>query len=769
MMNYKITGRALLISATLLSSTSVLAQVAETDDAEASNAPQEIIVTAQRREESLQEVPLAVSAFGAQELEARQVTDTLDLVNYVPNLIGHHNTAVGTANAYAMRGLANSESISTFDPPVGTYIDDIYVSRQGANNFSLFDVERVEVLRGPQGTLFGRNTTGGAINVIMARPQNEFGGFAEVGYGRFNRVQLRASVDVPLIEDQLLTKLSGYYIESDGYVNNLSTGDKLNGEENWGFRGAVQAHLSDTVKWDVSADYIHNSNANLPHFYDPTTDQRITYTQISADTPLGSNLVSSRLADNTAGNLAESYSVSSNLEVEVGGNATLNVITGYRHLYQEFLTESLAGATGVVIDGVNLVSASPGAGIPLASDSWHGQFSQEIKFSGEAFGGLLDYVAGVYYINETNETDFANLLVLSSGTTFLNGDRVMSNDTEAYAGYIQGDFHLTPDLTFTAGVRYTDERKTIAYSPNVNSLPLTSSAVPFDTQDLIDLGIPVEQRSKVWTPRFALQYQAADEVMLFASATRGFKSGGWNARAYSPDKAAAFTPETIWSFEGGVRSQWFDRRLTVNLTGFYFTDYDQQLPGGGLNPLTGTITYLTRNVADMENYGLEVELSTTPIDGLNLFWSFGLQDASFKNVNDITRAQQASCVAGDVTACNVSIITPDGQIAEPTRAPSFTSTVGASYNWELGNGLSIQPAVNWNYISSTWVSTSNDPRGYQPGHSVVNGGVTLRSEDGWSLGLECNNCFDDLYMTSFLIYPYLSDPGRWMARLRYDF
>ena len=513
MMNYKTTGRALLISATLLSSTSVWAQVAATDEG-ASDAPQEIIVTAQRREQSLQEVPLAVSAFGAEDLQARQITNTLDLVNYVPNLIGHHNTAVGTANAYSTRGLANSESISTFDPPVGTYIDDIYVSRQGANNFSLFDVERVEVLRGPQGTLFGRNTTGGAINVIMARPQEEFGGFAEVGYGRFNRVQLRASVDVPVIEDKLLTKLSGYYIESDGYVNNLSNGDQLNGEENWGVRGAVRAHLSDNVMWDVSADYIHNSNANLPHFYDPTTDQRITYTKISAETPLGTGLVSSRLADNTAGNLAESYSISSNLEVGVGDNATINVISGYRHLYQEFLTESLAGATGVVIDGVNLVSASPGAGIPLASDSWHSQFSQEIKFSGEAFGGLLDYVAGVYYINETNETDFANLLILSSGTAFVNGDRVMTNDTEAYAGYVQGDIHVTRDLTLTAGVRYTDERKTIAYSPNANPLPLTSSSVPFDTQDLIDLGIPVEQRSKVWTPRFALQYQAADDIMV---------------------------------------------------------------------------------------------------------------------------------------------------------------------------------------------------------------------------------------------------------------
>lgn len=767
-MTYNTMGRAILVGATLLSSTSVLAQTAAAE-AGASNAPPPIIVTAQRREQSLQDVPLAVSAFGSTELETMQVSNTLDLVNYVPNLIGHHNTAVGTANAYSMRGLSNTESISTFDPPVGTYIDDIYVSRQGANNFSLFDVERVEVLRGPQGTLFGRNTTGGAINVIMARPQDEFGGYAEIGYGRFNRIQLRGSVDIPLITDSLLTKVSGYYIESDGYVRNQITGERLNGEENWGLRGAIRARLSDSVLWDVSADYIHNSNANLPHFYDPTTDQRITFTRISTENPLGPGLVSSRLADNTAGNLAESYSVSSNIEVEIGSDATLNVITGYRHLYQEFLTESLAGATGVVIDGVNLVTARPGTGIPLASDSWHGQFSQEIKFSGSAFDGVLDYVAGVYYINETNETDFANLVAIINGPTFRNGDRVMSNDTEAYAGYIQGDLHATPELTLTAGIRYTDERKTIEFSPNANPLPPTSRAVPFDTQDLIDLGIPTEQRSRVWTPRFAIQYQATDDVMLFASATRGFKSGGWNARAYSPDNAAAFTRETIWSFEGGVRSEWFDRRLTVNLTGFYFTDYDQQLPGGGLNPLTGSITYLTRNVADMENYGIEAEISTTPVTGLNLFWSFGLQDASYKNINSVTRAQQADCLAGDVTACNLSVITPTGQIAEPTRAPSFTSTVGGSYNWELGNGFSLQPSVNWNYISSTWVSTSNDPRGYQPGHSVVNAGLTLRSEAGWSLGLECNNCFDDLYMTSFLIYPYLSEPGRWMARLRYDF
>ena len=758
---------AYLVGAVLLSSTAAHAQVSDADaSAEVDNSGA-IIVTAQRREQSLQDVPIAVSAFSQADIETRQVNSTLDLVDYVPNLIGHHNTAVGTANAYSMRGLSNTESIATFDAPVGTYVDDIYISRQGANDFALFDVERVEVLRGPKGTLFGRNSTGGAINVIMAKPKNELGGFAEIGYGRFNRWQLRASVDLPVVEDTLLAKISGYYIDSDDYVRNLVTGEKLNGEKNWGLRGAIRAMVSDTVTWDLSADYISNSNANLPHFYDPTTGKRITYTKISKKTPLGTGLVSTRLADNTAGNVAKSYSISSNLSVDLG-DATLDFITGYRHLFQEFMTESLAGATGVTIDGVNLVSASTGSGIPLVNDSWHKQFSQEIKVSGSV-GDMLDYVAGFYYINETNESDFANLLITASGSAFVNGDRVMSNDTEALAGYAQLDLRLTPALTVTAGIRYTDERKTIEFTPNDNPLPLTSSSVPFVTQDLLDLGIPVKQNNKVWTPRFALQYEVNDDVMLFASATRGFKSGGWNARAYSPDNAAMFTKETIWSYEAGVRSELLDRKLRLNLTGFYFTDYDQQLPGGGLNPLTGSITYLTRNVADMENYGLELEVNASPVDGLNLYWAAGYQKASFKNVNDITRAQQAACLAGTVTSCNLSIVTPDGQIAEPTRAPKFSSTLGFSYKADLGNGLTLTPSANWRYLSKTWVSTSNDPRGLQKAHSIVNAGLSLKTDSGWSVGVECNNCFRDVYMTSFLIYPYLNDPGRWSIKVRREF
>ena len=177
--------------ATMVCSSALMAMCsahAQTVAAPASTSTlEEITVTSQRHEQVLQKVPIAVAAFTAADLDVREIHETLDIAKYVPNLVGHHNTGVGTANTYFLRGLGNTESISTFDPPVGTYIDDFYISRQNANNFGFFDIQRIEVLRGPQGTLFGRNTTGGAINVILKKPSENFGGYVEAQYGRYNQ------------------------------------------------------------------------------------------------------------------------------------------------------------------------------------------------------------------------------------------------------------------------------------------------------------------------------------------------------------------------------------------------------------------------------------------------------------------------------------------------------------------------------------------------------------------------------------------------------
>ena len=203
----------------------------------------EITVTAQRRSESVQSGPIAISAFNYAELATRGVSSALEVTQYVPNLVGINNTGLGSANAYYMRGLGNTESIPKFDPPIGNYVDDIYLSRQNANNLSLFDVERVEVLRGPQGTLFGRNTTGGAVAVFLKDPEPDLGGYVQAGYGSYNLSQLNSSLNIPL-SDSFAVKVSGYVQDSDGYAKNTVTGERQNQNDAWGVRPWLRADLS---------------------------------------------------------------------------------------------------------------------------------------------------------------------------------------------------------------------------------------------------------------------------------------------------------------------------------------------------------------------------------------------------------------------------------------------------------------------------------------------------------------------------------------------
>jgi iron complex outermembrane receptor protein len=237
----------------------------ETQEPVQSEGITEIVVTAQRRAENIQDVPIAITAFSAEDLQAQGISNTLELARFVPNLVGQNNTGIGSANSYFLRGLGSTETIATFDPPVGTYVDDIYLSRQNANNLSLFDVERIEVLRGPQGTLFGRNTTGGAINVIMRQPGRDFGGFVELGYGRFDQVLARGSIDLPLTEG-IAVKVSGYFQDDEGYVRNVTTNERLNDNDGWGARLGVRAEFSPALSWRASYMHVVSRAENILNF-----------------------------------------------------------------------------------------------------------------------------------------------------------------------------------------------------------------------------------------------------------------------------------------------------------------------------------------------------------------------------------------------------------------------------------------------------------------------------------------------------------------------
>ena len=696
-------------------------------DATDEGVVEQLTITAQRRAQNIQKVPLAVSAFSSEQLSARVATETLDLVRYVPNLVGHNNTGLGTANTYFIRGLGNTESIATFDPPVGSYVDDVYISRQNANNYAFFDVERVEVLRGPQGTLFGRNTTGGAINVITRKPSEEMSAYGEAGYGRFDRILIRGGFDLPASE-KFLTKFAAFYVQDDGFVDNLTTGETLDDEESWGIRGAVRVLPTDRITWDLSGEVLSSNGTNIG---DTTGMPFTSFTGISKEPGTGAGptdfpLLNDLLNGLGLGNDTNSYSIVSNIEFEFS-TLSVSLITGYRNLNQKF-----------ILDFVN--APVPTGGFSVANDGDHEQFSQEIKLNGTLFEERVEYVAGFFYLDETNETRFADVvpgLVLA--------DRLLGNDTESFALYAQADVNVTDDLIFTAGLRWTDETKDVEIETMPNGLASLSTA------DLTAAGVPTRLEESEINPRFALQYSFNDDVNVFASATNGFKSGGWNARATSATAFQPFFKEEAWSYEFGLRSQWSDGRFTFNATGFYMDVSDLQVVTGFADAM-GTVVFATQNAADLRVFGLEIEARAVPNDYLDIFATIGLMDAEYQNIRpDLVG------LSGDL---------------DPVRTPNFTASFGGQFTYPISNwGANFVANGTLSFTGEHFVATNNAPAGLSEERVILTAGIGIEDDEGvWGLYGECKNCANEEYLEAFFVLPYLGDPATWQIRavLRYN-
>lgn len=723
----------------------------ESDDTQSVADGGAIVVTAQRREQNLQDIPLAVSAIGTEALVRQEADTTEGLLRLFPNVSGAQITGAG-ANNYSIRGLSNAETAATFDSPVGTYIDGIYLSRVNSNNFALFDVERIEILRGPQGTLFGRNTTGGAVNVVLKKPGSDLGGSAEVSYGSYDRIVGRAALDLPL-SDNVRTRVAAYVMEEDGFVKNLTTGGTNNDHDGWGVRGSVSWDITPNLTWDGSVDYIEDENSFIPS------------TKVDGDWVSNSGLM--ELGDIVTGEkgsvpgnrvINETLGLTSRFTLDVAPGV-ISFITGYRNLDTAFNLDYFDGPSEI-------------GGFDSVQVSNHKQFTQEINIAGTGFDGLVDYTAGFFYFTEKNDTDYTTVFRLGSGFPFIGFDRTIYNDTDSMAFYGQFDWHLTPELTLTTGGRWTHDRKSIDYENNGNPLALT--AVTNDS--LLAAGIPLKQNSSVFTPRVALSYEAADDLMFFASATRGFKSGGWNVRATNVTELGDFLAETIWSFEGGMRSQLLDRLLTFNLTGFYGYTKNLQIATAVGTAVSSAPVFPVGNFSDFRSYGLEAELNATPAEGLNLFANAGWNKTEYANPTDAVLTQQANCVAAidagtSSSNCGNGIVRLDGTIAEPLRAPEFTGTLGFSYAMPLTSEWNLVPSGSVRYVSSFNVNSAQLATTYDDGYTLVAGSLAVESWDQkmrFSIG--CENCTDTNYLVSVIAgYSYYSPPRRWTARARFSF
>lgn len=759
-------GSASLAALMLAGTHSVTGQDSNSD----SVSLEEILITAERRSASLQDVPVAVTALTANEMRARQIDEPLDIIDYVPNLCGSNNTGLGSANSYYLRGLGNTESIATFDPPVGTYVDEVYIARQNGNNVAFFDVERVEVLRGPQGTLFGRNTTGGAVSVHMKKPSTEAGGYVQVGYGDFGRWEARGTVDAP-ISETVLTKLSAFVVDGDGYVENTTTGDELNGEKAFGVRGDLRI-LGDGFTWDLGIDYVDDESLNIVNslpgrtvFQGPNGDNtrnRFSQTGIRVAPTTGS--VEQLSQGEGLGADTESWGITSRIGFS-GDYGSVDLISSYRELSQDFILDFFDG---------------PGAqgGFTIANQGQHNQHSQELKYSSDDTIENLSLVAGLYYFTEDNTTDLTDVFALPFGNLVL-ADRILENDLETYAAYVQGDYSISEELVFTAGLRWTREEKEIRFFdqkngllaaglPNLLVFP-TAPEAELTTANVQAAGIPTVQVQKEFTPRFALQYTPNDDLMMFVSATRGFKSGGWNARATAVAEALDFAPEKVWSYEAGFRSEWLDNRLRVNMTAFYMDVTDFQVPSAFVRD-NGSIAFITQNFADLENKGIELEITAIPVPDLNLYASLGLQDAEQIPGAPIEQ-QVAECLAGVPGREGLGIVGPNCEVADPTRSPDITFNIGANYSWQVGDDFSIEPSVNYRYVGEQNISTNGVGFADAGDYFLLNAGVAFNfMDDQLRFVAECNNCTNEIIQTAILAGTvYFNEPRRFNMRLRYDF
>lgn len=688
---------------------------------------EEIVVTAQRRETRLQDTPISVTALTASALEARGIRNLNALDSYTPNLQLNNGKpdGGGSAASATIRGVGQNDFQFPNDPGVGTYIDGVYLARTLGGLMSIMDVERVEVLRGPQGTLFGRNTIGGAINITTQPPKNDFGGTASLTYGSYNRVEAKGSVNLPLIDGKLAARISAGIISADGLGEQIPTGVQLANEDRKIVRFALRATPSDDVTIDFAADYTRQRQNGgalkfIPNF--PSTSgltegifnpilAPIQNAQLGlpAGTVFDSRWVTSGRYDN--------YGMAPQRDWFDAGGAALTVTwKASDALTLKSITAGRAIAAQIFTD----LDTTPYSIVDTHDKQHDEQYSQEFQAYGSLMNGRVDYLLGGYFFKELARD--RNSVHIYPGTLQTVGFEIsqiadLGLDVTNYAGFGQVGFTIVDGLKFTVGFRENYEQKRLNRE--------------FTHLEGGDVFIPYQVLSKSWrsfTPKFGLDWKPSRDILVYASYAEGFKSGGWNPRPLSVSAGErAFNPETIKTYEIGTKTQWLDRRLTLNLTSFYSKYSDIQLQALIGLP-DGTITSDTQNAGKVTIKGAEAELVAKPIPEASIQISAGYIDNKYTELSPGT----------DVKIWNKL---PD--------TPKWTLNFGADYVFNfLGLG-ELTPRVDVSYRSTIYKDAVNSPEIAQSGYWLTNARISFVPERLNNLQLELygTNIFDKKYIS----------------------
>jgi len=669
-----------------------------------------IVVTARKREENLQDVGSAVSALGPSELSRRFDTDLQSFANAAPNvLIDDLQQGPGSPASISIRGIGTSDVEKSFDPTVGVVLDGVFIGANSGAMLKALDLESVEILRGPQGTLFGRNSIAGVINVTRRKPESEFGGELRAGYGNYSDLQLDGYVNIP-VNDQLAFKLGGAKRERDGFFYNRTL-DKDSGEMDyrsvspsvlWRPTDNFELYYRFDKSWqDQDANTVHNMSqpGQVFCFFHNQCAQSVTTPQ-SGD----------RYTVLQDGDGSDSYFDTdmhiANARWEMSDQYRLEYVFGY------FKTEE------------EVYQDWDGTPLPLYHTDRPADYTQrshELRLT-HTSDGPLSYTVGLYAWDSNYRIDLLSyigfgdfLFGLPSGTVVTVPQSVEQN-TESYAIFFEGDYRFNDAWTLTLGGRYTRDEKDSG---------LIDPAMP----ELATKGGLDDPFSKTWsefTPKVGLRYRFSPDLMIYGLYTRGFRAGGFSGRANTYDAARMpYDPETVDNFELGFKSEWLDRRLRLNAS-IYLMRYEdkQEELSAPIAQGTGQQT-LVLNASTADITGFELELLAAPFAGFTLAASLGLLDNEYKDFLD------------PVTDRDLTFL-------DLRRAPKFTAALTPAYEWTMFGG-EIFAQASWHYVDKTALTFFNAPQSTNPSQNIIDASISYQYKDTtvsvWGMNLTNEDTF----------------------------
>lgn len=710
----------------------------------ASDSSRDVItVTAQRRAENLQDVPVAVTALDTEDLEARQIRDINDLQAHIPNSV--ISTGTGTANSARIyfRGIGEDESRGPIDPAVGIYVDGVYLGRTVGSLVDLVDLEQVEVLRGPQGTLYGRNTNGGAIRIMSVAPQiGENSLDLDFGTGSDSRVSGRFTGNLAL-GDSTAFRISSLYKYRDGFFEVLPNGpfapladDNAGLEQVFAMRGSLLHEFNADWSVQITGDYTDDNSDPTPSSIIHESDDPSVVTDADGDLftiepAPGTTCASIFQVGCFTGfdSEVESFGVSVRIDGALGDNFNVTSISAYRTL-DDMLNTHIT--------------------FPYSQTTDQEQFSQEVTLTSN-FDGPFNFVSGVYYYNEDVQLD----------TLFAGIDAAMLIDTSSFAVFGQGAFEITDRLTLTGGLRYTTETR-----------DFVGDTMFAFVQTVVPVTASLESDNVTYTAK--LDYALTDDVMVYGSYSTGFKTPGFSPDCFSA--AACFrsvNEEDLDSFEVGLRSELADGAVIFNATYFYNNYTDLQISG---TLPTGGFTRINADKARIQ--GVEVETSWFPVEGLDIYahasWLDGeYQDLSATNAGLLTGSRTSPSVIPGAACSNVTetMAGPalDQQLIdcalglELKNAPEFKALVGFVYSTPMAGGA-VSFGGDLAYENDSFALVANNPGSLSQPGVRINARIAYAPDDGrWRLAFWGKNLTDQQYFqaTTGANNVYASPPLTW--------